>query len=210
MRADARRNRERIVSAAQDVILEHGPEVPLDVIAARAGVGIATLYRRFPTRTALFQAVVVAALSRVVAEAEQALVEEEAGWPALVRYLRRALDLRVGAVIPALLGHVSLEEPETRLLRERSAGLIQQLIDRAQQEGTLRPDVTFSDFSFLLIRLSRPLPGPLPRVLQDELARRHLELLLDGLRTGGSECATPLPGPALSLAELRALEESGA
>ena len=105
MRADARLNRERILSAAQDAIIEHGPEVSLDVIAARAGVGIGTLYRRFPNRTALFQAVVTGALGRIVDEEERALAEESGGWAALERYLRRALDLRVGAVIPMLVEH---------------------------------------------------------------------------------------------------------
>src|SRR3954453_15472404 len=121
MRADARLNRKRIISAAQDAIIEHGPEVSLDVVAARAGVGIGTLYRRFPNRTALFQAVVGSALSRVVEEAERAVAEEGNGWAALERYLRRALDLRVGAVIPMLVEHVSFEDQESRRLRDRSA-----------------------------------------------------------------------------------------
>lgn len=207
MRADARLNRERILSAAQDAIIEHGPEVSLDVIAARAGVGIGTLYRRFPNRTALFQAVVAGALSRVVEEEERAIAEAGNGWAALERYLRRALDLRVGAVIPMLVEYVSFEDPETRLLRDRSAALIQQIIDSAHQEGTLRPDATFSDISLLLIRLSRPLAGPFSRTLQDELARRHLELVLDGLRVRPGDAYSPLPQPALTLDELRSLEE---
>ncbi len=207
MRADARLNRERILSAAQDAIIEHGPEVSLDVIAARAGVGIGTLYRRFPNRTALFQAVVTGALSRIVDEEERALAEESGGWAALERYLRRALDLRVGAVIPMLVEHVSFEDPETRSLRDRSAALIEHIIDGARQEGTLRPDVTFADISLLLIRLSRPLSGPFSRTLQDELARRHLELVLDGLRMRPSDTIAPLPGPALTLDALRSLEE---
>jgi AcrR family transcriptional regulator len=180
--------------------------VSLDVIAARAGVGIATLYRRFPSRTALFQAVVDSALRHIVEEEERALAEEEGGWPALVRYLRRALELRVGAVIPLLVEFVSFEDPETRRLRDRSAALIHQIIDRAQQEGTLRPDVTFADISLLLIRLSRPLSGPFSRTLQDELARRHLELLLDGLRVRPGDHTPPLPHPAMTLNQLRSLE----
>jgi AcrR family transcriptional regulator len=207
MRADARLNRERILSAAQDAIIEHGPEVSLDVIAARAGVGIGTFYRRFPNRTALFQAVVASALGRIVEEEEQAIAEAGRGWATLERYLHRALDLRVGAVIPMLVEHVSFEDPETRHLRDRSAALIQQIIDGAQREGTLRPDVTFADISLLLIRLSRPLTGPFSRTLQDELARRHLELVLDGLRVRPDATVAPLPQPALTLDELRSLEE---
>jgi AcrR family transcriptional regulator len=208
MRADARLNRERIISAAEEAIIEHGPDVSLDVIAGRAGVGIGTLYRRFPNRTALFQAVVTSALGRVVDEEERAIAEEGSGWATLVRYLRRALDLRVGAVIPMLVEHVSFEDPETRHLRDRSAALIEQIIERARAEGTLRPDVTFADISLLLIRLSRPLAGPFSRTLQDELARRHLELVLDGLRVRDPSDTVPLPQPALTLDELRALEDT--
>jgi AcrR family transcriptional regulator len=204
LRADARRNQVRILAAARDTVIEHGPDAPLEEIAARAGVGIATLYRRFPHRRALLRAVALDTLQQVATEAELALAEESNAWQALVRYMRRALELRVSAVLPALVDRVSLDDEEFRAARDRSAALIQQMIDQAQAEGTLRTDVTFADISLLLIRLSRPLPGPFPRALRDDLAHRHLTLLLDALGADRDRAA-PLPGPALTLADLRSL-----
>lgn len=130
--------------------------------------------------------------------------EEPDAFRALARYLHRALDLRVAAVLPALVGQV---RPDAALRRanERSAAALQMLIDTAKAEGTLRPDAAFGDTGPLLVRLSRPLPGRLPRALDIALAHRHLELAIAGLRVAGDRPAAPLPGPALSRDDLRDL-----
>ena len=203
MRADAQRNRERIMAAARDVLVEQGPDAPLDAIAAAADVGIATLYRRFPDRQALVRAVVLDVLGRSAEEAQQALDEEPDSFRALARYLHRALDLRVSAVMPALLEHMPPDDDEIVSVRTHSWGLFEQLVDQAHAAGTLRPDVTFLDVGQLLVRLARPLPGPIPRDLDNQVAHRHLELLLDGLRASRAEPVSPLPEPALTLADLR-------
>ncbi|HEX5502083.1 MAG TPA: helix-turn-helix domain-containing protein [Thermomicrobiales bacterium] len=203
LRADARRNRDRILAAARDVFAEQGPGAPLEEIARRAGVGIATLYRRFPDRQALARGVALDVWRRVAREAEQALAEEPDAFRALARYLHRALDLRTGAVLPALAGQAPLDD-EARRARDQSAAWIQRLVDAARAEGTLRPDVAFGDTGLLLIRLGRPLPGPFPRALDDALAHRHLDLLLDGLRAAGDR-PDPLPGPALTREDLHAM-----
>src|SRR5437588_440934 len=104
LRADARRNREQLLAAARDVFVEQGPGAPLDEIARRAGVGIATLYRRFPDRESLMRAVVLDVLGQVGHQARLAQAEEPDALAALVRYMHRALDVRIAAVIPALLG----------------------------------------------------------------------------------------------------------
>jgi AcrR family transcriptional regulator len=204
MRADARRNRERLLAAARDVFVDQGPDAPLDAISAAAKVGIGTLYRRFPDRRALVRAVVLDVLGLAAEEARLALTEEPNAFQALARYLHRALDLRISAVMPALLGHIPPDDEEIGSIRTSSWGLFQELVDRAHAAGTLRPDVTFADVGLLLVRLARPLPGPIPRDLDNRLAHRHLELLLDGLRTDRAEPATPLPEPALTLADLLA------
>lgn len=204
MRADARRNRERILVAARDVLVDQGPDAPLDAIATAAEVGIATLYRRFPDRRALVRAVVLDVLGHAAEEARLALAEEPDAFGALARYLHRALDLRVSAVMPALLDRMPPDDEEIASVRTHSWGLFEQLVDRALAAGTLRPDATFADVGLLLVRLARPLPGPIPRDLDNRLAHRHLELLLDGLRTDRAEPAGPLPDPALTLAELLA------
>ena len=204
MRADARRNRERLLAAARDVFVDRGPDAPLDAISAAAEVGIGTLYRRFPDRRALVRAVVLDVLGLAGEEARLALTEEPDAFQALARYLHRALDLRISAVMPALLDHIPPDDEEIASIRTHSWGLFQQLVDRAHAAGTLRRDATFADIGFLLVRLARPLPGPIPRDLDNRLAHRHLELLLDGLRTDRAEPAAPLPEPALTLADLLA------
>jgi AcrR family transcriptional regulator len=204
MRADARRNRERLLAAARDVFVNRGPDAPLDAISAAAEVGIGTLYRRFPDRRALVRAVVIDVLGLAAEEARLALTEEPDAFQALASYLHRALDLRISAVMPALLDHIPPDDEEIASIRTHSWGLFQQLVDRAHAAGTLRRDATFADIGFLLVRLARPLPGPIPRDLDNRLAHRHLELLLDGLRTDRAEPATPLPEPALTLADLLA------
>lgn len=202
LRADAHRNRERILAAARDVFVDRGPDAPLDAIAAAAEVGIGTLYRRFPDRRAVIRAVVLDVLARSAEEAQLALDEEPDAFRALARYLHHALDLRVSAVMPALLDVMPPDDEEISSIRARSWGLFQQLVDRAHATGTLRPDVTFADIGVLLGRLARPVPGPIPRHLDNRLAHRHLELLLDGLRADPAAPASPLPGPALTLADL--------
>jgi len=205
MRADARRNRDQILRAARDVFTEHGPGAPLEEIARQAGVGIGTLYRRFPDRQSLLRAVALDVLARVAQEARLALSEEPDAFQALARYMHRALDLRIGVVMPALVNQLPMEDAEMLSARDDASRPVQDMIDRAQADGALRPDVAFADIGLLIIRLARPLPGPFPRILDDRLAHRHLDLLIAGLQAGHDRSAASLPAPALTLADLRAM-----
>jgi AcrR family transcriptional regulator len=209
LRADARRNQGRILSAARDVFVERGAGAPLEEIASRAGVGIGTLYRRFADRKSLMRAVVLDALVQTRQSAEQALAEEADSFVALTRYMHTVLDLRISAVIPLLLDKVDLDDEELLPAREASALAIHGIIDRAHADGTLPEDVTFADIGMLLVRLSRPLPGPVPPELNDQLAHRHLDLLVEGLRPAGARREV-ITGPALSFEELRAIREGDA
>src|SRR3954452_16526173 len=125
LRADARRNSERLVEAARDVFVERGPDGSLEEIARRAGVGIATLYRRFVDRSALMRAVVLSALSPTAEAAERIREEEPDPLAALAAYVHAVIDLRTSAVIPTLLGSLDLKEKELAAARERSARLAQ-------------------------------------------------------------------------------------
>ncbi len=205
MRADARRNREQILLAAREVFADHGPGAPLEEVSRRAGVGIGTLYRRFPDRASLLRALALDVLGRAAQEARLALAEEPTAFQALARYMHRALDLRIGVVMPALVNQIPIEDAEMLRARDEASTPVQKMIDGAQADGTLRPDVVFGDIGMLIIRLARPLPGPFPRTLDDRLAHRHLDLLLDGLRAARDRPAAPLPEPALTLANLRAM-----
>src|SRR6476660_2411414 len=99
MRADAERNRELLVTAAHEAFIATGPNAPLEAVARRAGVGIGTLYRHFPERTLLLRAVAVDVTRRVAAEADAAIAEEPDAFAALRRYMHRALDVGIGAVM---------------------------------------------------------------------------------------------------------------
>jgi AcrR family transcriptional regulator len=204
LRADAQLNRQRVLRAAREVFVEQGADAPLDEIARRARVGIATLYRRFPDREALLRAVALDVLGRAADEGRAAEAEEQDAFRALARYMHRALDLRISAVMPALLGHISFQDQEISQARQAAVEPVLRLIDAAQADGSLRPDVAFGDIGTVLVRLSRPLPGPFPRDLDTQLAHRHLDLLLDGFRQSAEE----LSGPALSLGDLQALGPS--
>ncbi len=204
LRADARRNRAQILAAARDVFVEQGSGAPLEDISRRAGTGIATLYRRFPDRQSLMRAVVIDALERTLDEARGALAEEPSAFAALTRYMHRTLDIRIAAVIPTLLEEVSMQEEEMRRISDEGVAYVQQMIDTAQADGALRRDVTFGDIGLMIVRLARPLPGPIPRDLNDQLAHRHLDLLIHGLKSDADRPSAE--GPAMTLADLRGLQ----
>ena len=207
LRADAQLNRDRILAAARDAFVERGAGVPLDEIARRAGTGIATLYRRFPDREALMRAVVLDALQRTGEEAEQAAAEEADPFEALVRYMHRTLEIRIGAVIPVLLEEISIEDDEMVRARTSGSDALQGIIDRAHRAGTLRRDVTFADIGLLIVRMSRPLPGTFAGDVNDALGHRHLDLAIAGLRADGADPGR-LDGPALILGVLKKMSPS--
>lgn len=202
LRADAQRNRERILIAACEIFIEQGPDAPLEDVVTRAGVGFGTLYRRFPDRAALSRAIVIYVLERLHVIAKRAL--ETTASP-LATYMREALDLRIGAVVPMLLDRVPMEDEEIMRLRQRDTALIELMIERAHDDRSLRRDAGFGDVSLLLIRLSRPLPGPISPELDKQLAHRHLEIILAGLRPPQENPNAALSGPSLDLADLRSL-----
>ncbi len=205
MRSDARRNLEQLLEAARELVVEKGAGVPLEDVAKRAGVGIATLYRRFPDRDSLLRAVVVDALTRTQQAAERA-AEIEEPFDALATYLRAALELRVSAVMPQVLDVLDLDDAEVAAARDGSARAVEALVDAARDCGDLPEDVSFADVGMMLVRIARPLPGPLPMEAKDELARRHLELFIRGLR---APAPGALGGPSLSLDDLSAMVGRG-
>ncbi|HEY2957115.1 MAG TPA: TetR/AcrR family transcriptional regulator [Actinomycetota bacterium] len=201
LRADARRNRERLLAAARDVFVELGADAPLDDVARRAGVGIATLYRRFPDRPALLREVALDVLGRSAAEATAALAEEPDAFAALGRYMHRAVDLRIAAVMPEVVGRLRMDDEQLQYARRASVEAIDRIIATAHADGALRPDVASGDVGLLLVRLTRPLPGPFPGEVEGRLTHRHLDLLLDGLRSTAYR-GVPLPDPAMTFDDL--------
>lgn len=194
LRLDAQRNRQKVLIAAREAFLELGAEAPLEEIARRAGVGIATLYRRFPNRNGLIRAVVIDTKQQLLAEAQQALADEATAWNALSQFLRRVIRRRLGALLPVLVGQV---EPDAafRAVRDMLVSTTERMIQQAQAEGMLRLDVGFGDIQALISLLSRGLPGT-TGPFRDQVAARYVELFLAGLR--GRPDVQPLPGSALT------------
>lgn len=154
---------------------------PLDEIARRASVGNATLYRHFHDRRELIQAVVLDVVTSITTEAKLALSDEPDPFAALRRFVHRAADHRIGVVIPALAHHMIIDE----IFYETGTHLmttVKKMIDEAVTAGLVRPDIGLGDLMIPLTLLTRPPPDS-TCVDLDHLVHRHLDLLLDGLRT---------------------------
>jgi AcrR family transcriptional regulator len=191
VRADAQRNRERLLLAAVELLLEVGAEPALDAIARRADVGIGTLYRHFPDRDRLLHAVAAHTLARGIEAAEAALADGSDGHDALRRYVHAAVDHGVGVLN---LLHPLLDDPDWTDERARMDTLLQSLLARGREDGRLRPEARTTDIVFAVIRFSRPVALGLSRTDERALAHRHLDIYLDGLGTGDPD-RPPLPEP---------------
>ncbi|GGW59563.1 TetR/AcrR family transcriptional regulator [Streptomyces caelestis] len=198
-RADALRNRERIVTAAREMFVEHGPEVPLDEIARRAGVGNATVYRNFPDRDALVREVVCSVLDRTGAAGERALAETGDAFEALERFVHTSADERISALCPMVSSTFDQNHPDLEAARERVERILQMVMDRAKAAGQLRPDVGVGDLMVAVAQLSRP-PAGTACFSADRFVHRHLQLFLDGLR---APARSALPGAAVTMEDLR-------
>ncbi|MFE6333673.1 TetR/AcrR family transcriptional regulator [Streptomyces sp. NPDC057806] len=198
-RADALRNRERIVTAAREMFVEHGPDVPLDDIARRAGVGNATVYRNFPDRDALVREVVCSVMDRTVAAAEIALAENGDAFEALERFVHTSADERISALCPMISSTFDQNHPDLEAARERSEQVIEAVMERARAAGQLRTDVGVGDLMVAVAQLSRP-PAGTGCMDVDRFVHRHLQLFLDGLR---APARSVLPGTAVTLEDLR-------
>jgi AcrR family transcriptional regulator len=201
LRADARRNRDQLVDAAGALFAERGPDVPMEEIARRAGVGVGTLYRRFPDRDALVRAVAFESFHRVVANARAAAGEPD-GWSGLTRFVRQSTaDMRLATWLSLWFARTLAEmrlEHEHEELRDELLGLLDRLVVRAQREGVMRPEVGVGDLAVLLALVLRPLPGPLAAVTE-RTVERHVTVVLDGLRARPGD---PLPGRPLTREDL--------
>lgn len=203
IRADARRNREQILRAATDLVIEQGPTASMESIARRAKVGIATLYRHFPDRSVLLRQVAIDTLHQAADLARTALAEEPDAFTALARFMHDAIDLRVSAVMPVLASRLAMDE-ELQEARRATREAQTELAEAAHREGSLRPDVTAGDIGLLIMRLTPPLPSTMPPEDNHRLSHRHLELVLDGLLRLFHD--DRLPGPAMSFTDLLRLQ----
>lgn len=203
LRADAQRNRRRILAAAAELFAQRGLDVGLDEIARHAGVGTGTVYRRFPNKAVLIEALFEDRMDALITMAEQASRHPDpwAGLTALLEGLceiqmanRGLKDLMFGDGCPP---EASLPDRRLELVPP-----IERLIARAQASGQLRPDVSSTDL--VILQLMSHAGGTFAAGVSPQLWRRLLGLLLDGLRTSRAEPTALHPAP-LTLPDLEAL-----
>ncbi len=193
LRSDASRNRERIVASARRLFAARGADVSVDEITREAGVGMGTLYRHFATKDELLDAVLEDAYREWAAAVRDALADPDA-WRGFCGYLEQALALHVAnrALKDVATGSDGAR-PRADAVRAQVRPLVRKLIARAQAQGSLRSDFVLEDMPLLFWSCDRVIEST--AVVAPEVWRRHLGILLDGLR---AEAATPLPAPPLT------------
>lgn len=202
LRADAERNRARLMEAARTLFAERGLDVSMDDIAAAAGVGVGTAYRRFANREELVNALFDEQIETMVANAETAAAAEDA-WEGLVGFLQGSLRMQAANRGLKQLVFSSAEGREkVHAMRARMLPLVSGVIDRAHAAGVLREDFTIQDLPVLNFMLGAVIDFTQP--VAEDIWERYLGLLLDGLRAGSP---TALPRAALDQDELDAAME---
>ena len=180
LRADAERNRRRILDAASELFAAKGLSVGLDEIAHHAGVGVATAYRRFPDKDVLIDALFQERADALVAAAGKGLAEAD-DWQCLVTFMTEAVALHAGdQALKQLVFQGTGGEVRVKQIRGRMAPLANQILARAHASGRLRPEVAATDLimaQFMVASL-----GDVGSPAGFELWRRALDLVLDGLQ----------------------------
>jgi AcrR family transcriptional regulator len=177
LRADARRNRERVLKAARETFAADGLDAQMDDIAVRAGVGVGTLYRHFPTKEALIEAVAAAGYAETCDIARRAL-EEDGAWEAFSDFMWRGARLHRDDRAQC---EIATNRPD---VTKRVAGdkrelldLVGRLIDRGQRAGVIRADLSTDDMPMIWCSL-----GAAQQYTGNTSWERYLEMVLDGLR----------------------------
>jgi len=189
LRADAERNRARILAAAAEVFAERGLDVSLDDIAAHAGVGVGTVYRRFPDKNALIDALFEEKIDRAVALADEAL-ELEDPWEGFTTFMRGMCRLQAedSGFKDALLMRDRGSE-RVAAARERIAPRAIKLLARAQEAGALRADL--GAFDVPMLNLCIGLLADRTRDIAPDYWERVLTIVIDGMSATGP--TTPMP-----------------
>jgi len=192
LRADAQRNLVRVLDAAREVFAEQGVDAPVTEIADRAGVGVGTIFRRFPTKDDLLVAVVEQRTQQLIEAADLALESPDPG-AALRGFMETATAMQISDVCWCEAGADLFEREGIRELTDVLVGKIGELLTSAQTAGQIRSDVRALDIPVLLMAVAKS-----GLMLEDAVPgawKRYLAIILDGLRP---EAARPLPRRPLS------------
>jgi AcrR family transcriptional regulator len=183
MRSDARRNREKVLTAARRVMARKGLDAQMEEIARRAGVGVGTVYRHFPTKDDLVEALASARFERLAELAREALEREEP-WAAFEEFMRAGARIQTEDLA---LSEVLVSRPEVMRAGADAVGMLDltgKIMRRAQRSGDLRPDADPTDVPMVMCALAGTCRNP--KMDPD----RYIGIVLDGLRAPGS---SPLP-----------------
>ncbi len=196
LRSDARRNRELILAAASELFSESGADLSIDELARRAGVGHATIFRRFPCKDDLILAMIEQRLADL-AEAVEEAAESDDAWEGLAAAMahiaeRQAVDRGLSDAAASRV----VSAPNLREARQRILTPIADLLRRAQAAGQVRDDLTPEDVFFLIAAAANASPC---RFQIPGLWRRYLGVVLDGMRPEG---ASPLAPASPALCEI--------
>ena len=188
LRSDARRNRELILAAASDLFAESGADLSIDEIARRAGVGHATIFRRFPTKDDLILAIIEQRMNEMIAALEEAARNDDA-WEGLATAMahiaeRQAMDRGLtDSTKSRVVSAPNLQEARMRLLAP-----IADMLRRAQEAGQVRDDLAPEDVFFLIAGAANASPC---RFEIPGLWRRYLGVIMDGMRPEGASSLDP-------------------
>jgi AcrR family transcriptional regulator len=185
--AEAERNNVRILEAAREVFIAN-PTAPISEVASRAGVGIAALYHRYPSKNALLAQLCLDGQDVYIELVEKALASPDDPWTAYVQWLRDIVAADTHALTVHLAGHFIPDERHVVRTEQMIMGTVA-LFERVQQTGALRRGLTFLDVAFLLELLAKTKLGDAARTA--ELRQRQLAIIIDGLSV---RQAAELPG----------------
>jgi AcrR family transcriptional regulator len=196
IRSDARRNRERLVASARELFARKGVEVSVEEITQHAGVGMGTLYRHFPTKDELIDAVLEDAFAEIIEIAREAAEADDA-WAGLRGFFEQILALHAAnRGVKDIVAARAHGARRAEAMRARIRPLLAGVIERAHEQGTLRADFTVDDLPLVIWTAGRVIE--LTETAAPGHWRRYLGFLLDGLRP---DAATPLAVPPLTRAQ---------
>jgi AcrR family transcriptional regulator len=199
LRRDAERNRQRILQAAAEVFGERGLDATLDDVAHRAGVGVGTVYRRFPDKESLVGELFKDRIDVLVSAAEEACAADDP-WAGLVSYMEYVAATMAGDLgLRQLLLFATYGKDRAAYAREKMRPVVARLITRAQAAGLVRADLSATDVPMIACMLATA--AGYARPVQPEIWRRYLALIIDGLRPARTG-TSPLPLPALTPQEM--------
>jgi AcrR family transcriptional regulator len=176
--AEARRNDLAVLEAARDVFTAKGASAPIAAVAERAGVGMGTLYRRYGSKTEMLQRLCVLAMEQSLEAAENAMKDDDP-WTGLAGYIAACIELRTGA-LASLAGQIETTA-EMRRTAQRGMACMTEITARAHRDGSLRPDATAMDITWLIEQFSRRAPDSVSPDEERNARLRLVAIALDGL-----------------------------